>query len=1828
MENVKSLIELLHLPLDRAGKLSDATGVIELCEDLLSGLPEGDENVFDRSWQTRKRIAGQLRKSEMDLVLDRLKLLQLKPDSEPAVSGRQYQRISGNQLPTKLLLNYAEELMQAIKAENDEPNFHSLSSKFLEKEGDIYLKILKAMIVDGYRRDDLIVFLEAAVKVRNINRHLETVPGGEGSLSTTQPPRQADKNAGVEPFLHHGPSVPQNGSPVSGNPVHAILRTLKASRILTLNYDVQFEREVLRHALLPDGFEATAFRNLCREAPTDREDPLQVSIESGRRKTALSSTLDSEGVGHLVSFAAFSSSYDTQIFHLHGRLDDPDNMVVTQKDYQRVYLGDVESERTFLEAQEVMFGGNDILFVGIGLTEDDVLRPLRRFVSRGNLPDQARRRLFALLPRNHKESSDESDDAREDTLKSIRHAVHYDIYTIYFGGSAYMKTMCLLDRLEKHLNDADAFENSTPSRNADFSNKWLRDLGVDAGRDAVDQLLDANEIETLEKVVQSLSKILGKSPDVDSTGNIEDTRLESKAAFVSLIDEFRNRLMSRALVIELEALSLDTAVWWKQWRELPVERKAIYSARKNSAGETGNGESPGSETQLVVRHQPEYVNPIVDAEEIEWSMIKDIKDKVANANKNRHYSGIELKGNQRILRLHIPRGGGKGSLVHLMSIRTQRSQLFASGPPVASTSSEDYPAFIAHLSFSMEFNSVLRALSRFLAQQIVNLQTQGIRNLIKSTEDINEFLKQHDEAPKEDEKSNDDLSKALRAVLELYRTLRNEPVGDPVTIPSRKDCFLLALELYCKSRKEEPAMALLPETSRRRDYKPSNGHEIPAMEGPNPRPHRLDILAGLLGQYQSLAQPGERLFVCLSGLDRICDVDGDAFNPMHRAFFRLMTGDHRTSLQSPRPPIDLVLISGREDAPIAYLSERLASKKRKSLKTGDYKYYGRRSKTGSWFRKWLQPAPFSLFDRFFLTPFARKLGSRKTFVALVSNFGSVEQSFAVEHPLRLCAALLAAELLQTSQHMAIRPPGDPSIRRALLTTMQHNAWLNVMIISQWLNDCEGCIAARDKRSNVELLETRKRSLYMYLDELDGAAAARGHVGVLAVVLKRYKALDTGIGTDSDDSPQNCKRLSPHLFDGIMRHLSLFSVPIEIGVLHGCPEVAKLLYGAIADEHEQSVSASQVVRTKALELLEHHLKVLTERDLVIPVAPSSFGQTSSDRVFQTLNRRYSLHSRLREYLSEQMQLSLLDHGESNHHQLSIYCDQPKDLPTPSIQHYGMVSRILDEHIEEVAGILRVFYYLKECDFRQSEQDGDCASSPEDALRRKRYLEEAATLIFAGEGRACVLGTSLGRIQAMPQILRGSYSLLRGAFSVGAISRLDTLYVDDDNKKPYETYRGWLRSLMNLAVGLQQNQEEIKGILEEWFLPSETAENGVMAEQKQKETLLQELKKRPRFAPQSNEQFDDETEIRVERFIRCGKEISEKARALGIEFRQHVYDGAANGTDDKKDGIRVRHPFYRDEIAWLYNERGLTSLIQGRVFDALPMFDQARLVVAHAQTPDDDPYAHHATERRIVLNKSIALIDRGEIGNARSELEWLRASSEDIKGSTPEPLLTFAVGYLAVCDHLSGSLERAESGYKTALKVVVDKRMLRMVAIMNRHLSDLYRAQRKLDEALHCARLAVNAASQAEQRDVQHLSLVSEARVLIDMGDAIPEANSRIRRALSYANRMGLYRLRVDAQLAHSQLMLDNGEFGLAGTAAAQAAALATRHGLKLRKLSALWLYASTQVKRENETLAAEILLDIKAEAESIGYQTHAAKSSDLLAQLEPSIGPVEEFRRRG
>ncbi len=114
-----------------------------------------------------------------------------------------------------------------------------------------------------------------------------------------------------------------------------------------------------------------------------------------------------------------------------------------------------------------------------------------------------------------------------------------------------------------------------------------------------------------------------------------------------------------------------------------------------------------------------------------------------------------------------------------------------------------------------------------------------------------------------------------------------------------------------------------------------------------------------------------------------------------------------------------------------------------------------------------------------------------------------------------------------------------------------------------------------------------------------------------------------------------------------------------------------------------------------------------------------------------------------------------------------------------------------------------------------------------------------------------------------------------------------------------------------------------------------------------------------------------------------------------------------------------PFYQEEVVWLFNESAVLSLAQGRLSDAVVLFDRA-LEVARGIEPNGVGALH----TRILLNLAATNIDRGRGRAARGDLERIAARASVEHGVVG----LIARGYLGLIAHLAGDYGRAQADYE--------------------------------------------------------------------------------------------------------------------------------------------------------------------------------------------------------
>jgi tetratricopeptide (TPR) repeat protein len=1375
------------------------------------------------------------------------------------------------------------------------------------------------------------------------------------------------------------------------DPVAQIYRQLGIRRFLTVNYDIEIER-FLRQK---EGFSAEPsdgkdIKKLISEPISDmlkdfdprdpekaRNHPLFLDQANHLRswdnigRSIETVRLVESSLSDLITFACFSGAHKSQVFHVHGRLDDPENLLVTEGDYQRVYLRSGVAQRTFEEALDTLFLGNDVLFIGLGMNESDLLRPLRQFVVTDRLADVEARRVFALLPYFGEQNA---------VQRALDLKIRYGVQTLFFGDGMNWKLRDLLHSIERWLAMVYAGgerENSFNKLQRDIKNTIetirdrfkspsnLRDIPIEYRTTwpGINNVFAANYYDILIQKARNSRKKFSQAlcaPINDSARDFvldifeldfdkQKIDLSDKKKLTEIQKDLRSAvgdLVTRGLCDEIAKIASGWRSWWEDWLVEPCLRRSAYAYLPKS-GLMGQHET-------AVRHLPCYEQ---GSDKTQSALLQRAIDLMPPLN---------TLNQRRILRLTSERGAGKGFLFNELHSFGNYKHL------IPEQKRKHYKgAYFAQTSFSLEFSSVVASLVRFIASHVA---------------------------------TPTDLDRAEPAGADGRTQLQADVVQDPRTYFYRNPQRLRELD--------DSETPLWPDD------------EIP---------NTISRLHEVLRRLKAAESP--RLFICLSGLERLCNKEGNAYSAAHRAFFRLLAGPEFESL-----PIDLVLISGDPDHPIRHLSNVVDDVP----------------------QNWQRLPKLPLEQRHWLFS---KEGELRRYVNLED----------------LAHAPILARLMNES-----------------------------VALDSWISLCAAICFSPSDSENIDR-EKRQADKQTWIQKLEHAAGRSPNSEIISELFSAYREFDLH-PAKSGGSPTYQQILSCDLRDLILHHLSFFSLPIEISALLICPDIRRMLVKLQFGEQPQE--NAQYNEELALGALLENLERLHERGLLMLVysaravtheTPQSGLPPFEMELDDKRHFRFALHGRMRQYIARQMRFALPDRGERNYYGVSLYTVQPRDLPTPSEVHFRRVYRIVEELLYSVRRTLQPFY--------NTEKAGEQMPSAED-------------------------------LHAMTQRLRAGYSIVREAFSIGSLSRLKRFEGnDDDPGEPYEIYRSLLGAIISAVAGMRYAAPKIQDIVKN-----------------------------------SRYEFDE--------------------------------------------------AFYRQEVLWLYNERALTAFVQGRLYDSIPLFNQALRIARSVTDGSDDDDAFRATERRILLNLAIAEIERGNIRLARHMLEELALRKLRTKSSTGSTTKVLAEGYLGLCDHLSGHLHRAEKRYRKVLADAERLESMRTPSIFHRHYADILRLLKRNEEAQSHLQLAKLAAARDEQKDVLQYALIAQARLYRDAGDreALREASRLLDEAERYAKELGLIKLEVEALKARSTIILAQGETEQAGRLVARAAGLANRHGMELHKISCTIIHGRILLERGQVELASAILKECSREADRRGYQLGAIFADRLLrmhgqAQATDELGTL-------
>lgn len=512
----------------------------------------------------------------------------------------------------------------------------------------------------------------------------------------------------------------------SVDPIRILFEDLRIRRVLTTNYDFELEMGLERL-----GFEDGKLRpNPEVDSWSDTRRRGELISQRPLGDHARSTVFKRETAADLTSFAVRAhASNEFEIFHLHGRAlgGVSERLVITERDYQENYLRNSPEAHVMDEALTAAMGGNPVVFLGMGMMEADLLRPLRRFVAGPRA--QLNRSIIAVLP------TEESLARRAKTALQLY--LRYGVHVMYYaGGEADNKQLLefgkdvgapWLPAQQKEVDEDDtqSTQENKQDRGDDRTDRALLFLAIDRIRtlgrllkddperlarhmrrkplhdpfDVVDACLAAcaprgsEECHVREslKVARALMRDADFARESDRVGHLRD-----------FLGQVEGRVRARALCDVMREISEKRRDWWQKWREQPRVRKYkhLIEERKDGKWEL----MPNREYQPFLSvDKPEVIRSVrYQVEHRSRDDVKSPEDKTIDSAIKAITTTYSAAGGRRIFIVYGDAGAGRGQFFHRIS------------EEFADNDAQYQWGLFTNATFSTEYSSVIDGVNNFL----------------------------------------------------------------------------------------------------------------------------------------------------------------------------------------------------------------------------------------------------------------------------------------------------------------------------------------------------------------------------------------------------------------------------------------------------------------------------------------------------------------------------------------------------------------------------------------------------------------------------------------------------------------------------------------------------------------------------------------------------------------------------------------------------------------------------------------------------------------------------------------------------------------------------------------------------------------------------------------------------------------------------------------------------------------------------------------------------------------------------------------------------------
>jgi tetratricopeptide (TPR) repeat protein len=1461
------------------------------------------------------------------------------------------------------------------------------------------------------------------------------------------------------------------------DPLQLMVNRLGVRRFITTNYDLDIEQMMLDRGYrlrLPGRREDIPDNNFIAESVNAIEARARDFVFKGER------------AAHLIDFAVQDGRFALDVVHLHGRATDGDDIVATEADYQRLYLHNESGRgrgRDLLDgAINLAFRGNALLFVGNGMGEDDLLRPLRHFMSEG--PSGRESDAIALLP------DLKGEQARlEEKATLLR---RYGVYTIHFGqgkilgankeefllSSLVALIRFLVKRIGEFRDGKRPFVTSHATAIADLHKdigtelskagnaaKLSERLIVAIGDPGQPEGIKVAEIDEVERqpclLIKSELEIIDYILDFCirlARGYCAEPSLAAEIRAVKILAEnTEDAIVAGFLSAIIMRLQGTWAGWRDQWfgdisPRLPIPRSVDWIADSSKGSIADSSKWLLSDNAKIDRRRaislPLDFNSADTADGGRFRIKSSQTMAHARAALRKHAERSEslevsamFASGRRVFLLAGPRGIGKG---HFFSALTSGEGLLEFLKVSWNDHKPSAPyvgAFAFNFSFSVELGSGFDRLARFLRERL----EAGYGN-----------------------------ERVAVPPLEHIAGPQSEKLADRFV-----------------RRYEEIAGKKPEKTAKGKPTVPHSGHRIGLLD------FLLRVMAGKVAQ---LPKPQGRFVLLFNATQLLFSAQGFSKSSDITRIMNILLDPLYSEAE-----IDVVFVMDEKGIPIEFRDRGLTA----LPKEPDIPNPKETSP-----HKWAVEVVHSPSD-----PLRSDAEDQAAITRLGLRLRDVYTPENVALFLRLRPAMLgvvaAAAFPRTLAAIVFverddpKKPDDPRRRltvdqlgalekavRCILTAhaAEHDGVVDreafvtaiaglVLTEDGLVKHLKGQIEPNEAKINLAFANYFKAfggsrfALTIAFAAADEELLVRGDTVAAVDTLNKIRDEVSGIDDPSrEDSIVRAviafhrrRGVRPGPFKGI---LSKSKIPAPAKPLtqdearrrdtllfHRLSEICEELLVTLSmigypveqdclaalrfrawDEWSTELPALDQKVQKAM--VETALHILVQRCLVfrfeaIVKEPDQRKGGKGSQADDRGTERFGVHRHVQRHVFRQLKQPFVEHAEIESYMPTLYASQPNDLPYPTITAQDRIREI-------VAGLSRY-------------------PSPSRLREPDPKRNDSADL--------------------QSRMLRAAYGVIRTVYGVGVVARFHEF--GDKSKPP--------------AVGyFEEHRQQVR-----WLL------------------------KRAKDVERLLEEKDTEREV----------------------FDQRL-------------------PFYSGDIAWIYNECGVLSLVQGRLNDASKLFSEA----VRSLNPIERRGIPAALTTSIRLNRALVDIELGNLRKAEAALRDIVAQQDEHRA-----VRWIAYGYRGLIEHIRGNLKEARSRYEGALEVLTKMERNRAASIFSRHAADLYRRLKgkdNLKKAEQLADNAVNLAAAGSHADVLHQARLS--RLQIQAVSKGPPAFAELRKELegieTYAKVMGMPRLEVETAYVDAHFRHQLGDFNMAMKSITRSLAIANDCDLVLRKIGGTLLAA--------------------------------------------------------